>query len=103
MGEAAPEAHIVYCRSQMLLDRQKYGSWRDVQDAYDDYMASFGPWSEAEIVGFLADDFGPDESRWPFTRRAVAEFFRSGAQLLVSSDAEPTVAADGLPKTAACH
>jgi hypothetical protein len=79
----------------MLLDRGQYGSWRDIQDAYPDYKASLGPWSEAEIVEYLTVDFPPDESRWPFTRRAIAEFFRSEAQLLVCQDAEPGAAADG--------
>ena len=37
-------------------------------------------------VGFLSDDFGPDESRWPFTRQAIAEFFRSEARHLVCQD-----------------
>jgi hypothetical protein len=82
------EAHIVYCESQMLLDRNKYGSWRNVQDAYEDYYASLGPWSEAEIVEFLEDDWGLDDSQWPFTRRAIAEFFRSSESLLVCQEAE---------------
>jgi hypothetical protein len=95
VGEVVPEAHIVYCESRMLLDRGEYATWREVQDAYDDYKASFGPWSEADIVGFLEDDWGPDDSRWPFTRRAIAEFFRSGERLLVCQEAEPGAAADG--------
>ena len=78
-----PDAHIVYCESRMLLDRGDYASWRDIQDAYPDYKTSLGPWSEAEIVGFLEDDWGPDDSRWPFTRRAIAEYFRSGERLLI--------------------
>jgi len=88
VGGAVPEAHIVYCESRMLLDRGRYESWRDIQDAYPDYKASLGPWSEADIVAFLADDFGVDESRWPFTRRAIADFFRSGERLLVCQEAE---------------
>lgn len=94
VGEPGPEAHIVYCRSQTLLDRRQYGSWRDVQDAYDDYMTSLGPWSEAEIAGFFEDDRGADDSRWPFTRRAIADFFRSGELLLVCPEPEPGAAAD---------
>jgi hypothetical protein len=82
------EAHIVYCDSQMLLDRNEYGSWRNVQDAYEDYNASFGPWSEAEIVEFLEDDWGLDDLQWPFTRRAIVEFFRSSDLLLVCQEAE---------------
>jgi hypothetical protein len=87
MAELLPEARIVYCVSRMLLDRRQYDSWRDIQDAYPDYKTSLGPWSEAEIVGFLGDDFGTDDSGWPFTRQAIADFFRSDAQFLVSQDA----------------
>jgi hypothetical protein len=72
----------------MLLDRAVYGSWREIQDAYSDYKTSLGPWSEAEIVGFLEDDWGPDESRWPFTRRGIADFFSSDDRLLISKDAD---------------
>jgi hypothetical protein len=95
VGETVPEAHIVYCRSQMLLDRQQYSSWRDIQDAYDDYVASLGPWSETDIVGFFADDCGADDLQWPFTRQAVADFFRSDDLLLMCPDAELSPIADG--------
>lgn len=89
-----PGAFLVYCEARMLLDRGRYGSWRDIQDAYPDYKASLGPWSEADIVEFLAIDFGTDDLHWPFTRQAIAEFFRSGDQYLVCSDEEPGDAAD---------
>jgi hypothetical protein len=78
----------------MLLDRGTYKSWREVQDAYPDYKASLGPWSETEIVEFLTSDFPSGESHWPFSRRDIAEFFRSNLQLLVCRDAEPNAAAD---------
>jgi hypothetical protein len=83
VDERLPEAHLVYCESRILLDRGRYRSWRDIQDSYSDYRTSLGPWSETEIVDFLADDFGPDESKWPFTRQAIADFFRSKERLLV--------------------
>ena len=73
----------------MLLDRGQYESWRYVPDAYKDYKASFGPWSEVEVVGFLEDDWGADDSRWPFSRQAIAEFFRSGQPLLVCQETSP--------------
>jgi hypothetical protein len=95
VGEAVPQAHIVYCWSQMLLDRKQYGSWRELQDAYDDYMASLGPWSEEEIVGFLKNDWGADDLQWQFTRRAIADFFRSSELLQVCPEGEPGNAGDG--------
>jgi hypothetical protein len=75
-------AHIVYCEERMLLDKGPYLSWHDVQDAYPDYKTSLGPWSETEIVEFLRDDWGAEESPWPFSRTSIAEFFRSEERVL---------------------
>ncbi len=86
LDETIPRAHIIYCDRRMLLDKRKYGGWRDIQDAYEDYKASLGAWTEAEIIEFFADDFGPDETAWPFRRQAIEDFFRSESQLLESLD-----------------
>ena len=85
MIEEPHRAHIVYCESQMLLDRGSYSSWRDIQDAYPDYKTSLGPWSEEEIIEFMSMDWGTDDSCWPFTRQAVNDFFRSDSLLLQST------------------
>ena len=76
-----PRVHIVYTHSAMLLDRRPYASWREIQDAYPDYMASLGPWAMDEILDFLGYDFG-HESEWPFSRRQIEDFFRSGEDML---------------------
>jgi hypothetical protein len=39
--------------------------------------------------------WGADNSQWPFTQQAVADFFRSDDLLLVCPDAEPGAAANG--------
>lgn len=75
-------AHIVYCEERMLLDKGPYADWRAIQDAYSDYKASLGPWSEDEIAAFLRDDWGADESKWPFSRESIAAFFRSDERVL---------------------
>ena len=80
MSDEVSVAHIVYCDERMLLDRGHYRSWRNIQDAYPDYKASFGPCSQGEILEFFADDFGPDDSQWPFSRQAIADFFGSTSQ-----------------------
>ena len=76
------DAHIVYCENRMLLDKGPYTDWRAIQDVYADYKASLGPWPEEDIVAFLQGDWGPDESRWPFSRDSIANFFRSDERLL---------------------
>lgn len=76
------DAYIVYCEERMLLDKGPYADWRQIQDAYSDYKASLGPWSERDIIEFLNEDWGSDESRWPFSRNSIASFFRSSEQLL---------------------
>lgn len=76
------DAHIVYCEERMLLDKRPYADWRAIQDAYSDYKASLGPWSEAEIVAFLRDDWGADELKWPFSRESITAFFRSDQPIL---------------------
>jgi hypothetical protein len=76
------DAHIVYCEQRMLLDKGPYGQWRETQDAYADYKASLGSWTEAEIVAFLLDDWGHDESKWPFSRESIAAFFLSDERVL---------------------
>ena len=83
------EAHIVYCEQVMLLDKGPYNDWRAIQDLYVDYKASLGPWTEDEIVGYLRDDWGHDESRWPFSRESIAGFFRGDDRILRQRVAEP--------------
>jgi hypothetical protein len=76
------DAHIVYCEERMLLDKGPYADWRVIQGTYADYKTSLGPWSEEEIVEFLRGDWGQDESKWPFSRQAIAGFFRSDERVL---------------------
>jgi hypothetical protein len=44
---------------------------------YPDYMTSLGPWSAEEIASYFADDYTGDDSRWPFSRQDIADFFAS--------------------------
>ena len=65
-----------------MLTKKEYADWRQVQDEYEDYMASLGPLSEVEWVEHFADDSGPDDTRWPFSRAEMATFFAGGVQCL---------------------
>ena len=84
MTVSLPRAFIVYCESRMLLDRSNYTSWRDIQEAYGDYKASLGPWTEQEVVSYLEVDCGADDARWPFTRQGIADFYHGDSNVILN-------------------
>jgi len=53
------DMHIVYTEDGVHLSVAPHSSWQEVQAAYPKYKASLGPWSGAEVVEFLADEY-PD-------------------------------------------
>ncbi|WP_316415591.1 hypothetical protein [Mesoterricola silvestris] len=53
------DLHVIYTKAEMLLSKKSYTSWRDIQDEYEDYMASFGPWSIEQVLGLFEKDY-PD-------------------------------------------
>jgi hypothetical protein len=71
--------HLVYLRSgAVLLTRKPYADWREIQDEWDDYMTSLGPWTAGDVLEFFREDFG-DETRGRSPRRpCVRSWRRSG-------------------------
>lgn len=53
--------HIIYTTQAMLLSREPFSSWQEIQDRHADYQASLGPWSEAEVIDYLTAEY-PDLS-----------------------------------------
>jgi hypothetical protein len=50
--------HFIFLRSGWLLvSKKKYPTWKQIQDEYSDYMASFGPWTVLKIFRFLEDEY----------------------------------------------
>jgi hypothetical protein len=81
-----PLFHLIFLRiGAVLLSRKPYADWREIQDEWDDYMTSLGPWMEEDVVDFFRQQYGPDEARWPFTAEAVAAF--AASQRVVMSTA----------------
>lgn len=73
-----PLFHLIFLRAgAVLLSRKPYADWREIQDEWDDYMTSLGPWTEEDVVDFFQQQYGPDEARWPFTAEAVVAFTAS--------------------------
>jgi hypothetical protein len=70
------DLHVIYTRSdRILLSRQQYESWKQIQDEIADYMASLGPWSPKQIVEYLdKEHLGLD----PSADEQVRTFLTSG-------------------------
>lgn len=49
--------YIIYIETDILLSKRQYGSWREIQDEYQNYKASLGPWSVQEVIEFLSDEY----------------------------------------------
>ena len=65
---------IVHTKRGMLLTKKLYADWRAVQDEFDDYMTSLGPFEPSELVEYLAIEYPLDP---PFADEAVGEFLQS--------------------------
>ena len=48
---------IIYLKDEMLISKINYESWREIQDEYDNYKTSLGPWSTDEVVEYLNDEY----------------------------------------------
>lgn len=48
--------HIIYTETDMLLSKRPYTSWREIQDAFESYKTSLGPWERGEVIEYLSDE-----------------------------------------------
>lgn len=52
------ELHIIFLgKEEVLISKQPYSSWREIQDEYDHYMASLGPWDVPTAVSWLDEEY----------------------------------------------
>ena len=50
--------NLIFLRSEkMLLSRKQFSDWREIQDEYDDYMASLDFETLTEIEEYLKSDY----------------------------------------------
>jgi hypothetical protein len=85
MNDPAPLVHLIYLRSgEMIISRKPYADWREIQDEYEDYMTSLGPFSEEGLIEFLSEEYGDESRRRFFTAREIHDFMNSSAVVLKS-------------------
>lgn len=68
----------------MLLSKKQYSHWREIQDEYEDYMTSLGPYTPEGLLDFLSEQYGADDSKWGFSREELRGFMVSGAEVLAA-------------------
>lgn len=74
------DLHIVYTRAgDMILSKRRYSRWQEIQEEYDDYMTSLGPWNSEEVIDFLQFEY-PDLS--PSASEQVGQLLSGDAETL---------------------
>ena len=66
----------------MILSKKRYSDWREIQEEYESYVTSLGPFSEEELVEFLSEEYGRDDAKWGFTLGELRGFMNSEAAVL---------------------
>lgn len=51
------ELHIIYTENQIILSKEYFGLWRDIQEQYAAYTASLGPWDHEAVIEYLENDY----------------------------------------------
>ena len=70
------DIHIIYTKDGMLLSKKHYDSWRQIQDEYEHFKTSLGPWNVDEVISYLSDDYSDLE---PNAKEQVNRFVNGPA------------------------
>jgi hypothetical protein len=82
MDEKDQLIHIIYLRNDsIILSKKKYTNWHEIQDEFDNYMTSIGPWTSDDIIEYIEMENG-DESNWGFSRKEILSFSKSTKLLI---------------------
>ena len=79
------DIYIIFLRNNgIILSKKKYIDWREIQDEYEDYMTSLGPWTPEAVTSFYELDFDDDDNNWPFSREQILTFTESDDVIIQS-------------------
>jgi hypothetical protein len=49
--------HIIYTDTDVIVSKQFYNSWLEVQNEYLNYKTSLGSWSVDKVIEFLMSEY----------------------------------------------
>lgn len=55
------EYNIIYLKSEIILSKKQFESWRNIQELYDEYKASLRFETIEEVNAFLSSEYKIDE------------------------------------------
>lgn len=55
------EYNIIYLKSEVILSKKQFESWRDIQELYEDYKASLKFETIDEVNDFLSSEYRIDD------------------------------------------
>lgn len=53
--------NIIYLKSEVILTKKQFGSWRDIQELYQDYKTSLKFETIKEVNDFLSSEYRIDQ------------------------------------------
>lgn len=73
----SPQITIVHTETGMCLTTKEFSGWREVQDSFDDYKTSLGPFSHPELDAYLAEEYPgtPFHEIWDFRLLRMQDSF----------------------------
>lgn len=77
------KATIIYLEKKVLLSKKLYEGWKECQNDYHhEYKTNMLPMSMEELFVFFSQDWGDDDSKWPFTKKDIYNFYQSNDSVL---------------------
>lgn len=82
MTESNLLAYIIHLRiGTMIISKVQYSDWSKIQDDYEDYMTSLGPYDVDELLSYFENEY-KDESSWVFRKNQIQSFMKSNEHIL---------------------
>jgi hypothetical protein len=59
----------------MLLSKESFRGWEEIQEKYDSYKASLGPWDNDETIEYLKEEY---PELYIKNEKKIINFLKSG-------------------------
>ena len=48
---------IIYTENEVIISKKEYINWQEIQNEFDDFTTSLGPWGFEEVVDYLSNEY----------------------------------------------